>query len=426
MFAKRLSELTAGDIEAFVAEEPPEGDQLELKKALQSKKGEDRWVTHGDRIGERARDELIAEIIAFANAHGGTLLLGVDEMKTKPARASEITPVPNCIELADRLRLQCRDCIEPQLAVIEVEGVPTGEDGGGVVVFRVLPSRMAAHRHTSTKECYIRRADRTEKMTMREIQDLTLQVERGNSTIEKAFAKRRDNFKESVAEYFGRGEVVKLGDVRRGVAIRFSLAPLSPIYIEKVHGTIPIQPRLEQFVGRLGGSDRKYDLVASHSHLNWRPILRGSSASDEAEDRYRVNVEVTCDGQLNYEMLRMDHEERGNRVYMGWIMALLANAVIAGERFRVAAGAPGVEYGLDMEIWAVGGECSVLSYGSGSLYEGAYGAFPGGQTRFPQYSIGLPEEFPLIVRAVERDLWNAAGRDWDDGIVIDFSSALGE
>ena len=53
---------------------------------------------------------------------------------------------------------------------------------------------MAPHRHTVTKECYIRRADRTEKMTMREIQDLTLQVERGLVKIERRFGEREELF----------------------------------------------------------------------------------------------------------------------------------------------------------------------------------------------------------------------------------------
>ena len=61
-------------------------------------------------------------------------------------------------------------------------------------VFHVPRSRMAPHRHTANKECYVRRADRTEKMTMREIQELTLQVERGLAAIERRFEERRELF----------------------------------------------------------------------------------------------------------------------------------------------------------------------------------------------------------------------------------------
>ena len=46
-------------------------------------------------------------------------------------------------------------------------GVPTEEDGSGVVVFRAPRSRMAPHRLTQSKDCYVRRADRCEVMTMR-------------------------------------------------------------------------------------------------------------------------------------------------------------------------------------------------------------------------------------------------------------------
>ncbi len=179
MFGKKLTDITRDDVNLLIAEAELEGAEVEFKETLPAKNGRDPWFDSQDRIGDRARNELLEEVISFSNAYGGTLVVGVAETDDKPARAAAICALPRCVELAERLRLQCRDCIEPQIPLLEVIGVPTESDGSGVVIFKVPRSRMAPHRHAVTKECYIRRADRTERMTMREIQDLTLQVQRG-------------------------------------------------------------------------------------------------------------------------------------------------------------------------------------------------------------------------------------------------------
>jgi hypothetical protein len=87
---------------------------------------------------------------------------------------------------------------------------------------------MAPHRHTVTKECYVRRADRTEKMTMREVQDLTLQVERGLTAIERQFQEQREQFARRFAAYRGANT--------HAFGLRATLVPLTPIYVDRVHG----------------------------------------------------------------------------------------------------------------------------------------------------------------------------------------------
>src|SRR5437879_5293881 len=128
MFAKRLNELTGADIQEVVASEVQEGGEVEFKESLPAKSGTDAWLKDQQHIGDKARNELLEEVIAVANAFGGTMILGIAESADKPARASTVVPLPKCVELADRLRLQCRDCIEPQIPMLEVVGVPTRED----------------------------------------------------------------------------------------------------------------------------------------------------------------------------------------------------------------------------------------------------------------------------------------------------------
>ena len=113
-------------IESFVDSRVPEGEQIELKESL-SAKGDgtpDPWMSGGDRIGDRAKNEILEEVVAFANAHGGALFLGIRESEEKPAVANEISSVPRCEELAERLKLVFRDCVEPQIPRIEIFAVP--------------------------------------------------------------------------------------------------------------------------------------------------------------------------------------------------------------------------------------------------------------------------------------------------------------
>ena len=108
-FAKPISDLTSEDLANVVAEQVPESETVELKSALPVKSGDEHvWVTQRT-ITDKARNELIAEIIAFANAHGGWLLLGVQESSDLPEAASHLTPVSHCTEMEERFRHQCRD-----------------------------------------------------------------------------------------------------------------------------------------------------------------------------------------------------------------------------------------------------------------------------------------------------------------------------
>src|SRR5207253_9606512 len=145
-------------------------------------------------IGDYARDEILAEVVAFANYRGGSLILGVAETADNPPRADKVVPLPQVGELARRFEDQARSCVEPPLPRLLIRAIETDGQGRGVVVFRTSSSRAAPHRLTTTRECYVRRGSSTVKMTMREIQDMTLNVARGLVGIDAIFKQRRDAF----------------------------------------------------------------------------------------------------------------------------------------------------------------------------------------------------------------------------------------
>ena len=190
ILSRPVDRIGIGDIDSLIAMKVPESEQIEFKVRLPTKRhSADPWMSDEARIGDRARDAVLEEVTAFANAFGGALLLGIRESDAKPPVAEEIAPVPRCTELAERLKLMFRDCVEPPLPLIEIVGVPVRDDCG-VVVIRVGKSRLAPHRVKTTLVCPVRRQDRCEKMTMREIQDMTLNVSRGLERLDKRLQER--------------------------------------------------------------------------------------------------------------------------------------------------------------------------------------------------------------------------------------------
>ena len=146
VISKPADQIGLSDIEALITSQVPEGEQIEFKESLSEKgKSSDPWMEGKDRIGDRARNKVLEGAVAFANSHGGALLIGIKESGTKPPVATEIRPLPRCAELAERLGLMFRDGVEPQVPGLEVLGVPT-EGNSGVVVIRTGRSRLAPHR----------------------------------------------------------------------------------------------------------------------------------------------------------------------------------------------------------------------------------------------------------------------------------------
>jgi len=152
-------------------------------------------------------------------------------------------------------------------------------------------------------------------------------------------------------------------------------------------------------------------------------MLRGSQATGESSNLH-ITVEVYADGLIEYTLFsKSELVIDVPRLYPEWMMGLVGNTLCAVERFRRAAGAVDVEWGLELEISNKVPKLAVSIYG-GSDYGRWLGQLPEGNSIFPRYSIGAPAEFPVLHRLVEQDFWNAVGQDFPDLPVIDYSRAL--
>jgi Putative DNA-binding domain len=268
MFAKKLSESTKQDIEELVGTR--EGDELEFKQALATRDGKpDKWMIDQSEIGKQAKSDLTKEIVAFANASGGVVILGLGEDDEN--RALGLHPIPLCHVLADRLGQSIISSIDPKLEQFECVGVETA-NGEGVVVLRVGASGSAPHRDRDSREAYLRMGDKSEPMGMRQIQDMSKDRWQGRLEIERELEARTLEFERHVS--FDQNFGLRAKDLTplSCAGWRATAFPMERVFRKDIATTRAFQiPDAEiQFSSTAG-----LKVMHKSEYLNWRPMLRG-------------------------------------------------------------------------------------------------------------------------------------------------------
>jgi hypothetical protein len=429
MFPNRLSEVTPDEIRALIQNEVAESLDFELKSTLSTKKGDDDPWLSGGKVGEEARNDLTAEIVAFANTNGGTLVLGIGEdSETKRAKAP-IMPLRDCKTLAERLHQTISDRIEPKLPAFECAGVVTEADGtSGVVVMRTLESYLAPHRHTQNNHCYMRRNDRAEPMSMLEIQELVRRKARSAEEAEREFADSAVRFFQWVPELHQRtdpsnGLTTHIAAKPQGGSIwtsmwamRVTARPFAPFFIDSLLN----QPWLKDvnpdaadtFEGT--GQLRKFRWPWGNK-WPWEPRLRSIERQSRGEDSEAFD-RISASGTIE-RFARMTEVEDGKRPrYQNVNVPLLiwnfAAVVRAARTLRSAYSRPLQHFAIEVELM----NSEMLSfYGYPSSNTAR---IPAGRIVFPRYEIGPEAEFDDVLQTFDRDLWNAGGYHpgWQLGI----------
>ena len=411
LITKRAADIEAEDVLAWLDTEPREDETLEFKADLPTKKGgRSPWNQGNADIEEYAKREIVAEVIAFANAFGGTLVVGIQEDAARRDIAVGTQPVRSCVELAKRFRSICKDLIEPVIPALEIFGVELEEDGSGVLVFRVPRSRSAPHRSTATKECYIRRSERSDRMTMREIQDLTLQVERGLVSIEKLFEERSAEFATYIEE--------AIGNQTYGYAVRYTAVPMVPIHLLETYSNDRVRAVERQHPAKFESGNETTVFFPGYSS-DWRPVLRGvtsESAGGELHSRWILRQDGLVETTHSVTISRSDARE--HVVFPTWIIGRFGDTLLTIDRVRSEAEKPEVEYGLEVEFF-VRSEPGISVAGYGRLPRG-FGTLRHGKLVFPRYSVQGLEDFSRLTTLFERDFWNAAGSHFEERIQVSF------
>jgi schlafen family protein len=333
-FDKPIADLSVEDIQWLVASGVQEGGDIDFKRTLSTRDGaSDRWITKGDEVGGDAKRTIVKELVGFANAQGGSLILGIEETEDKPPRAAKIAPIPKVVDLADRLKRACRDLIEPIVHSIEAVGIPTDQNGEGVVVLRVpSASPFGPHRSRADKECYLRRNDETIPMSMDEIQRRVLDM---SARLERTDEQFRAN-----AEEFSRGLIV-------GWRMRILALPLAPLNVPNVHRVLPARPAAQVISIRFPKQTADANMLEFGP--DWRPIIRGSKCRT-AHGQGHSAVTINDNGHILFHWEMPSKPDGPNRIPLEWFPGFFGNALLAIERMRLAAKTPSMEYALEYRL----------------------------------------------------------------------------
>lgn len=200
LLAKPLHEWTLDDLTLIVERQSEESQFLEFKEYMPLNRGSQGWNS-GGALHANERDGLAKEIVAFANAYGGHLIVGIKETKEKPSRAEKLGDGnTNVAELAERLRSALNSIIDPPINGLEIQPIISNETGGGFVVVHVPQSIHAPHGFGKPPEAYVRRADRSEPMTMRDMQSVFWEARTRRERIDAEIVNFSNDFNDYAVE----------------------------------------------------------------------------------------------------------------------------------------------------------------------------------------------------------------------------------
>ena len=154
--------ITIADLEELVAAQVPEGLRLEYKREL-----------YGD--SDKSKREFLKDITAFANSHGGHLILGIEE---RGGGAAQITGVECQDTDAEILRMEqiLHGGIEPIISGIRIKAVSL-EENRNVFILRIPKSWHPPHRVVArgSNRFYVRHSAGVHEPSIEELRALFTQ-----------------------------------------------------------------------------------------------------------------------------------------------------------------------------------------------------------------------------------------------------------
>ena len=431
ILSKPIDHITAGDIRSLVTSRVPEGERMEFKRELpaKGKSDPDPWMTGQKKIGQPAKAQILKEVVSFANAYGGVLVLGMEEDRSStPPVAKAICAIPKCEELAERFRVIFRDRVEPKLPSCDIFAVVTSGADDGVVVFRVPRSRLAPHRVKGTWVCPVRRWDRSEEMSMREIQDMTLNVARGLERLDKRLQRRARRFESEFRVLHSSDNAYGYCITAIPVGDDIRLTALARPYFALVEGlqeptvTVLRQTTNDTEPKRIAGlKQRRAHRVPS---AGWRPQLRAvrSPPRQETPTEHDAYLELHCDGLVEFGWVAMPSPgvDYSPTLFTNDALVEVATVLCWADTMRRFAGAVAVEYAVQVAVYVFGARLRCLpgswnSGGNSTLADrGSSAWLSTGVTDLPRYSLTDIEDAPALLTLFELDLCNAGGEVYAD------------
>lgn len=331
-----LAEIKWTDLKALVETKATETVRLEFKRSLSNPNGDpDGWY-HGRDVGRAAKEAIGAEVVALANAYGGTLILGIDEDRQKPPTAIGLIHQPRLHELAEKVERYMDSKIDPPIEGLGVQAVedPDQPDSGALIV-RVPGSLAAPHGVGNPPMAYVRRGTSCTPMTMRDIQTRFWEARTGIARIEGLREESRQRFE--LLEGKITASLKPSAVIFRCSAIAGQRLDLSPIDHRK-NWLLNLCPGPGQF----GISHSAASTPGEYA--GWIPRAHGAFARTYDE---RAVWNVTDDGTVAVEGVSFSDKGQHDPE---WYFAVGLQVVTAAIRLRMRAGRPDVPIHLDLEF----------------------------------------------------------------------------
>lgn len=422
---KELADITWADLEALVSSGVAEGPNLEFKRTLADPNGgDDPWIKGQDRIGRHARDELAREIVAFANAYGGLLLLGVEEAPRSNGTAQALVPLPRCSDLSDRLERAIGDMVDPPLPGFYCRAIPSPSgDGTGVVALRVSASSAAPHGYSEPPQTYVRRGTSATPLTMRDLQAIFWDARTRRERIEQIRAEHQAKLR-SWFEDYRQGLLLDRDGKRipistKGLFVRASAIPQQHLEIVPFpfdDWRMGLRPS-----NSLLGSRANSGFNEGQFGQKWTRTAHGAWAVE----RGPANWNFRDDGTVSVLGFRAGFTGQGgqnlNFHSPGRYVAFCAHVMVIADRMRRRAGRPDIPIELDLEFLhdgsAIGGEHDALTWGDDI------------DVMLSNVSIGpvllaSRSEFANTFLRLEAEIWHAFGATSIEASGISFERAF--
>jgi len=393
-----FDEISLKDIEKLVSDKLPENYNLEYKRTLSAKKGStDGWVEGRNNIGEYAKEKIAKEVVAFANAEGGIIILGIEETKTKPARAKEIYPIPKPFDLAERFLQILREKIEPLVANLKIKGIETS-DKKGIVVIKVEKSIEAPHRSLYDNLCYIRRNHSSKPMTMHEIKDLTLSRYHEFDRLNHQFEKRAELFRDRLTH---KKIPVTYDQNKEYLAVRTTFIPVTArVLFSELQGKrySPISNTLKVLIDN---RVKEYMMANAFSTGFLRPILRGTSIWGN-----RIYVEVKENGVIDYYYIAQEKGEERPYLISESLIAQVYKGLCFIDELLTEYKYSDIKYGFDIEIFTNQKNFNVFLP---EFHDSGHNLINESEALFPRYVYQSGMEKETLLNDINRDFAHYCG-----------------
>ena len=316
-------------------------------------------------------------------------------------------------------------CIDPRLPSLEVKGIPLKPNGYGVVIFRTLTSPRAPHGLTTTRHAYVRRGSRTETMLVREIQEMTLQAQRGLNWIDERLAGRAAEFQEwwrnQEFPAARRTEEKILGGIRATV-----MPTAQVVAVDRPYANNDLWPQPTQRKGQIHQLPALFNLRAAMQTYGSgasdppQPILRGGRRNFVVAQGVFLRQEIHWDGLCDLWLHKQFSSSESGFDPID-VIGLAAEALHLADGVRRAGGAPGIDMILEVELGSSPPDKITPPKLSGRWPPGNHH----NSRKLPSESYILPR-IPIIsdnfydaLKFHLNDLLNAAGNETCEDFLID-------